>query len=470
MAVYEPRTEAEVYEQAVARFVARSKLTDITEGSVEASILGTMSAEVAAIEHRAWGDREAFWVGDTCVGANLDERAKSLPLGGVTRLGAASAAGSKLALTVVSSAAETLIPAGTIYGRADDPTVQYVQTADVTSPIGTDTYTGAVPYVCAISGVKGNVPIGAINVVLKGPKNLRVVRNTAPASGGLDREADASFRRRIELYVASLVGTQNAALLYAALTFRSSLGSGIRHAFVWEDPFNRGYSELIVDDGNLFAGYIKTGLPTNGVVGLLGVLEVHHEMPAVEPIGQASFLINGLAAPLDANFEVQWASIEERGILYPKAGLFAAGNTWQISNYEVFTGPLAELQRLIEGDNSLPGLKFGKRASGNRVKVRPPLPELVAFKCNIAVATGTDLVTAQAAVKSEIIAFCQSIPPGDPCFIAVLQKHLLTVVDGLINVIFVDTGDDTLLARDIYVINSSPPGAIRADPDQVTVV
>jgi len=370
----------------------------------------------------------------------LDERVRDFPGDGMSRILASAAAGNVVSVVLQSAApgGGFAIPAGTVWGRSDDPSVQYVQTGDVTIPAGQTAYPNVglgqayIPITAAIVGTRGNAVTGAIDTLVSGPDGIGAVSSLALITG-TDRETDDDLIARGFRYLSSLARTMPQALEFLALSFRPSDGSRIRHAKLFEDPTRPAYAELVVDA--VVAG--RKGLATSGTIPVNGQAILYHEPATTEPITNAEFEINGAPAPLDAAGQPRWVSIPERGHLFPIPGLLAPLDTWSIGSigsYNVHTGPIAELQALIEGDPSDPLTLSGWRPSGGRVRVVPPLSQVERYSLNIIVAPGTDAAVARQACIDEGIAFAAEMAPGEPLYLAAMTRRMLNAVDGLTNV------------------------------------
>ena len=462
MPPFQPRTAQEAAQQWLARVIARTKLTDAAQGSVISGIAGANGDEIEAMEAAIDRLKRAHWLDAS--GDLLDERVGDMPPGFQGRLGASAATSDSLTLTIADSAAPTTIPAGTVYGRSDNSGVQYVQVADVTAAAHQLSYPGGgdppVRVVATVLGTSGNAAAaGLVDLVMTPVNGLVGVNNTSTVGGGLDRESDEQLRIRARAYVQGLTGATNGALLYLALTYQSTTGVRMRHATVWEDPKRPAYAEMLIDDGTGLGGYVRSGQPTGGTVSVDGMTVLYHEAPAVEHLGQAQFTIGAGPAPLDASGAEQWVSVEERGVLYPDVGLLAPGDTWALDDYDVYTGPIAELQGVVEGDLERWWEAFGRRPSGGRVKVRPPDTVALDLAAVIVVRTGADLIVTRDLVIAEYGAYLADIAPGLPFRISILYQRVLDNVTDVANWLISNPSSDKY----------PPDGRTRFTPGTVTI-
>lgn len=457
MAIYEPRTQAEIHAAIVARLVARTVLTDVSEGGVAAGITGAVADEIEGVEYAVKQVVDAYAL-EGAEGTLLDERCAQFPGGGLVRLGPSAATGNGLVLTRDNTdPVAQVVPAGTVYGRSDDASVLYVQLADATIAAGQASYPVAgsgdpnVAVVSSVLGDRGNAAVGVIDTIISGPDWLQSVSQAGSVAGGLDRESDAQLRKRALLWMSALARTQKAALEYIGLTFRPSSGARFRHAIVFEPPDRPGYCELLADDG---ASAGKKGITVTGTVPAGGQTAIYHEFPAKGPITPAQFKVNGAPSTID------YVSIPERGLIYPESGQLLAGDTWEVSGYDVYTGGRAELQREVEGDPSDPTGTPGWRAAGCRVRVVAPTEQWVKYRINVVVFEGVDLVAAALEVERETVEYLDTLAPGEPAFIAELYRILMSI-PGIRNVAFMATDEAGNPATTTDVYPATPTDALR---------
>lgn len=448
--------------ELAARMVARSDISDISEGSVLAHLLYGVAEEVSGQERRLARIRDAFFL-DGAGGTDLDDRVADLPPSGLTRMGASNASGGSLALLRTDTTEALIIPAGSTYGRTDDPSLVYRQIADATFLAGQDTVLD-VAVVCLSTGRIGNAPAAAINRVVSAP-GLTGVLSRMAITNGQDEETDERLRARARAYLSSLTGSTPAALEYLGLAFTSTNGARAAFARIFEDPATPGLCELLLDDGSGLAGYQRRGGAITGTVPVGGPPVLWHETPAVEPIGIISVTDSGGGVRELAPGE--FTSIPERGLVYVNDGVLAAGDTWAISKYDVWTGLPAELQKLIEGDTSDPLNLPGYRAAGVRVRVVAPSVFPVSLAVNVVPKAGRDFDQVTQAVKAAIIEYVAMLGPGEALFIARLIDRVMDNTD-VLTVRFY-TGVDTLACA----LDMIPPSArhvLRTETGLITVV
>ena len=409
----------------VARVQARSRLNDVAEGSTLLFTLASVAEELGGVEIRLAGIRDSFAF-DSVSGLDLDERVAELPPGFTPRLPAVSASGNVLTVSRISTDAIQVLPAGTVVGRSDDAKALYRTSVAMTFGIGIEVV-GQIKVVAMSPGEAGNCNSGQINKTVSVPSWVRSVISSAPLSNGQASETDAQLRRRALLWLSSLARCQPAAMEYAALSFIGSDRTRFRYVRLYEDPTRPGYSEIIVDDGSALAGTVRPGRLVSGTIPNGGIGLLWHEAPATAPIDRLTVLRGGVLTTIRAQVGnvVNFVSIPERGAIHiVKTSVFQAGDYWTIQNYNVFVGPPAELQRIIEGQTGDPS-NPGFRALGTRARVTGPTTQDVALDLHIVPIQGVDLEALSAVIQNDAIRFIATLNPGEPLLIARLVDRLM---------------------------------------------
>jgi hypothetical protein len=449
--VYNPRLKADILTTLVQATVARSNLTDLAEGSAVLSVLGAFAEELEAIEFRLQQIRDSFTLSNSS-GADLDERVTDLPVGAVARLGPGNASGSVLSITRSTPTVNPLVvPAGTVYSRSNAPQFKYVQLTDVTIAAGFATYPQpgdvSVTVTCSQSGSDGNCGSASIDTIKSGPSELITVVQTEPITSGVDRESDESLKQRAVAYLSGLARCNKSAIESMCKGFISNDGIQVRHASMFEDPTRPGISYVNIDDGTGFFGFTKGGITISGTVpaGSTAPIVIYHESPAVTAIASGELQIKKVGepdfspAPLNPDNSPRWVSVYERGIIYPDADLLDAGDIWKVENYQVYLGPIAELQSVIEGDPSNPVADSGYRAAGTRIIVTPAqIVYLGSMMINVSFATGTPFNATALLMKDEVVGFFDALAPGETFYKPVLYQRLLNVFDDIITLEITD--------------------------------
>lgn len=457
---FTPITAPEATQFATGRLVASSQLTDVAEGGTALALCTILGQERASIDRAIQGRLDAKFLDVS--GPDLDAACAQLPNGGVARLGAAAASGACMVLTRTDTSGTLVVPANTVLGRGDNPSLRYVTTVSVTFLAGESTKgslaAGYIPVVCTTLGTGGNCLAGTINQIVDGPEGLTSVSQAVALGGGVTRETDDKYRLRATLYLQAFMGSNTRkALEYVALTFQSQSGVRARNAATYFDPSTLpGYVELVVDDGTQFAGQYITGQTVTGTISN-AQRRVYTQGPVRDDdLTTAQVSING-----GTPSSVQWTLVAEAGELWFDSSAVTNGDTYEVTDYTVFTGFVAELQAVLFGasTNALAGL--GWIAAGCRVRVVPPTPNLVRFSLNLVLRDGADFATVSAQVEAVLTEYCASLGPGVEFLIMDAYAALRTNVPNLADCTFNATNTSGQVCVSANVNPTSARASIR---------
>lgn len=435
----------EVEAQINAVVVEQSRLTDSNESAIAGSTSGSVARQIVAVQTSVDGLYASYGFGGS--GQNLRDRCGQLA-GFVVDVPASPAQGAVLQFTRNSSVGELVVPAGSLVQTQLG--VVYSLAVSVTFLDGSLVYpaTGQ-PYgyaIATVPGLTGNCGGGTITQTRSVPDGVIGVTNPIPLANGLPAETDEQLRYRAFQFVAAgLSRTTAPALIYLALTFVASDGTRCRHATVWRDP-TRPYAKLIVSDGQGFAGLQRpatlttTTVPVNGVLGL-----IPFDAPAVED--EITVEVNGSAVT-----PPQWVVRGESGVaIVDQAQTFAvAGDTIVAAPANVYTGFLAELQGVVNGDTQFLGTNQGWRAEATRVVVAPPNAESLELSVLVVYAPGpVEPEAINASIRTAIVEYFLALPIGAPLLVVDLIS-VLNTLPYIVNFRLVDTDDPTVAQGDVY--------------------
>lgn len=412
---------------------ARSGITDMVATDDTYVVLDAAGSQISDVEFRAWAMRQSFDILNPNISEeDFDERCKELPGKRFGRLGASSASGSVLTVTRVDGSSSQIMPAGTTFGRNDGSDATYRTLVPLTFNVGTIALLGV--YVeCTKPGRAGNVPIGVISKMLRGPSWVLSAYNDSPLSNGDEKETLVHAQMRVEKYLSALGGSQKAAMEYLALTYLSSTNTRARTAKGFYDPLNRT-AQLLVDDGSGFAGTTTTMAAMSGTVPKGGQTTIVHPGPATVPIPALKVVRYGGGMDYLTEAAGQMVSVYESGYIYVPSGnswSLREGDVWSIAEFAVYNGFISELQTVICGDVNDPSNTPGWQAFGCRVSVAPPDPLLFSADIHVVPVTGANLDDVQNAVKSATVAFIQNMGPGEPMYMSQLVAFVSQIPEVL---------------------------------------
>jgi hypothetical protein len=337
--------------------------------------------------------------------------------------------------------------------NVNNPSISYVNRDAISFPAGVNTVSNAY-FICLLTGSNTNAPAGSINLVLQGD-GLLSCKNTAPLTGGSDREVDSFLRQRASAMILSLARSQASAIEAIALNFVDSNNTTILHAksFEYADS-HRGYTELVVSDGQGMPGSLREASVTQGVLPdlLSGTRHTFwFDGPAADRLKLAispppDYIDITYTTPVD-----WWIPIEEKGVGWSQAqrDFLIPGAVWTIQGHKVYQGWISEFQDFVNRTCV---------AAGTRVRVVKPEVQLIVLRANCVVQVGRSTTEVFAQVKEFIVEFFNRLAPGEPAFMHRLHDWVAQV-QGVVNIIFEQT--------DLYP--GSPRTKLVATVDNITL-
>jgi hypothetical protein len=413
----------------LARLISTGALTDVSEGGVLPTLLMGIAEELAGFERQLADFVESHYINE--IDGLVDDRVAQIPGLPPRRANLPASGGGFEVFRNDVSEAVTFQPGELQFGRSDVPGVFYVNRDLVTFAVSQVSQTIFV--VCTTPGALGNAPTGVVNQVNTLSGGIAACNNSLPIAGGLDRESTTSLVRRARAWLAALARCQADALTGLALNFVDSNGTTIRHAFAVEyADAQRGYTELVVDDGFGMPGAASPAQATTGTLPAL-VAGTRHtfyfDHPAATPLRLS-------VGNLTFTEETQqnspwWVPLAEKGVAFSQRAetFLTVGATWTIQGHLVYRGWIAEFQRYVN--------QFAA-AAGTRVRVIAPQRQVISLSANCVVATGFAVPDVFARVREAVVQFFIDLPPGQPAFIHRLHAQV-SRVRGVANIIFDQT-------------------------------
>lgn len=457
MGKFQPRRQAQILVDMLARVIARTGLSDVTDTSVVKHILAA-AARNDEEQYFQMSQLLLIFSIDTATGTDLDERAKEIQPGLITRLAAAKAAG-QVVFSRSGTVGTTVIPAGARVKTEDGVVFSTTATTAITaaSPeiipghgVGRDS--DLVSAIADVAGSDGNVSAGTITGFVAKPTGVDAVTNPSRFILGEDRETDDAFRARLKNYIASLPRSTVTALESGVLgATDSETGAIVRYSKAIEDVINRGNVTLYIDDGTgdaetneTVTGEVVTrnldGPPPGSAVG--GETELYTEFRPVKDDG-AFTLTSSLWGVLVRNTDYT---------LNPASGkiVFAAGLTAAeviTADYTRYTGLVAEAQKIVDGDaddrENYPGL----RAAGILVIVDVPTVIQQVVEVTVTVLNGYDHLEVKSNVKTAINDYVNSRGISDDVVLSELTRRMKSVA-GVYDVDYITPTENVIILDD----------------------
>lgn len=374
---FEPKTFSPILQRMVDRVVARSELTDVVPGGQLHTELSAFAREMDDYYVQASKLQDA-WDVDTATGDELDLRAEDIPGGILVRGGAA-----KASLTVVftrsGTVGEATIPTGTVVSVPGGPS--YATIVDGAIADG-DTASASISALAIAAGADGNTNVGTVST-MSGLAGVETVANTTAGTGGSDAETDDELRQRIIGYYASLARSTPDALHYAALgTTLDGFGRVVSVQVLNFPSGIRGLVHLFIDNGT---GTIETtddntGSPESVILNATGGerrlylanIPIHTSFARTISINAVP-----ITEGVDYRFYPDSGLIILDETLYP-TGLVALDDV--TAEYTWYTGLVAEVQKIVNGDPDDRVNYPGYAAAGVQVLVLAPATTQLAIE------------------------------------------------------------------------------------------
>ena len=255
---------------------AASQLLDLTVGSTLRAILEANASMALWLQ---WLTLQVLRTtrAATSEGSDLDSWMADYAF---SRLSASAAAGQATFSRFVALS-NALVPAGTRIRTTDasqtfvvlaDPTNATWQAGQVGFQLAVGVSSVTLPIQAAAVGVTGNVQAGAISLLATALPGIDSVTNSAPLSGGVDSEADASLRQRFQNYLASLSRATLVAVESAVSNVQLGLSFIVKENINPDGTAHPGNFLVVVDDG--------TGAPPPALL-----TEIALAVDVVRPVG-----------------------------------------------------------------------------------------------------------------------------------------------------------------------------------------
>lgn len=410
-----PKLQQQRQQQILQRFlsnvIAESGLTDVADTAVMKHLGAAFARELDEAYYQMTRVSALFDV-DTAAGDDLDERAAEIQPGTLTRVGARSSIGQVIFSRNTSTGSVT-IPSGSVVRTAEG--IEFATTSQTTI-LDTQTSSPETPVVAVEPGLAGNVGANTVVKFSNRIPGVDSVTNNTTLTGGLDKESDDSFRGRIKGFIASLSRCTVEALEFISKGIEDSVTNKTAlFTHVFEDPVDRGNVILYIDDG---AGTAATDVLDIG----LGAVDLPTETVIAAALGGEEFLdLDNKPLDIDTVSPVITSNI--RGVLTnltdyninPASGRIFFSPALVVgeeitAQYRVYTGLIAAVQKVVDGDANDRTNFPGYRAAGVLVRVLSPVvislgvtAGVTGVSVQLTLPDGSDFATASAAAQNAIL-------------------------------------------------------------------
>ncbi len=249
------KSEEQIFAQQLARVVARSDLSDVSDVSPTKHVLRASSRQDGKQYYEMSLLLQLFAL-DSATGEDLDERAKDLPPGTITRILSRQGV-VQLVFIRAGTTGTVAIPIGTKVKTSGNVIFTTTTTGTITptsaeqiSGHGAGRDSNLVSATADEGGVAGNAGSGTIIRFVARPPGVNEVTNPSAGQFGRDKESDDDFRKRIQDYIAGLARCPVLAIEAGIIGQEDPIsGAAIVYAKVVEDIVDRGEVYAYVDDG-----------------------------------------------------------------------------------------------------------------------------------------------------------------------------------------------------------------------------
>lgn len=437
MPVFQPRNRIEILREMVARVIARSKLVKLTRNSVVFHVLAAAANEDAEQYVQMARLRNLFSI-DRARGSDLDERAKEILPGTISRRGALFASGD-VTFSRPGTTGTISIPAGSQVAAEDADGKILFRTVASASINDGNTDSGPVGVVATVAGSRHNVAAGAINQLVSRISGVTSVTNGAAFENGRDRESDESFRSRLKSFVQAISRGTPRSLIGFAVNVILADGRRVLFAAVDEPIVPDGTVDLVIDDGtgnteefdDTFIGSSDTFL-TSATGGEKNIFT--SERPIRDDGSFALEIDTGsgyVTQVRGTDFELNPAigQIELSNASWP-TGLPVGASAR--ANYRYYTGLIRETQRVLDGDPANPLRYSGVRAAGVQVHVVAADPVFQSVTGQISVLPDFDPTVVLNNVEAAILDYINSLGIGENVIAAEIIERAMGVT-GMFN-------------------------------------
>lgn len=252
---FQPKRFEQILADMLARMVARTALSDVSDTSVFKHLLAAAARSDDEQYYQMQNLLSLFNI-DTATGDDLDERAKDIQPALISRISAAKATGTVVfsragtsGTTTIAIGTKVKTSSGVIFTTTATGTITAASPEQVSGHgVGRDS--GLVAVVADLPGITGNAAAGTVTKFETKPAGIDEVTNLSAFANGRDKETDSSFRNRLKLYVQSLARCSPLAMQSALIGQEDPItGTTILFAKVIEDTINLGNVSVYVDDG-----------------------------------------------------------------------------------------------------------------------------------------------------------------------------------------------------------------------------
>ncbi len=458
MPKFQPKRDEQIFSRMLARVIARTDMTDVTDASAVKHVLAAAARGDGDIYYQLSLLLKLFSI-DSATGDDLDARAKDVQPSVIRRRQATRAVG-----TVVFSRTGTTgtitIPIGTkvktaggvIFATTEAGSISALSVEQISGHgVGRDSLEVAV--IADVAGSTGRVAAETVIKFVTKPNGVDEVTNpSAFVVAGVDREEDDDFRARIKRFIASLARSTVQALEAALVGAQDpDTGAVILFARAVEDISTPAIVTLYIDDGT------GTAEATEDAVDEVVTAALEGPPVGAAVGGETKLLLSQKPIKID----VEPALVSDprgaltRGVEYtlnPADGQLIFDPPLEAAevitaSYTYYTGLVAYAQKVIDGDKDDRENFPGFRAAGVFVFVDVPQVLLQNVVASLVIKEGYTALEVEAAVVEAIKAYINALEISGDVISRELSKRIMQV-PGVFDISALTPASNTVLLDD----------------------
>ena len=427
MGQFEPKQFEDILERMINRVVARTELTDINDGSSLKQVLAAAAREIDDTNYQMINLLDLFDI-NKAIGADLDEHAKQFNPSLITRNLSSRATG-QIVFSRVGTTGTVTIPIGTqikVPASGAQSAILF-STTSIGTILAGFTDSNAVDVVADDSGTVGNVAGGSITGFASKPSGVDSVMNPSAITNGSDEETDDSFRQRLKNQIKGLARAHVDGLETAALSAEDPItGKFVKFAQVVEDPFTLGRVTVYIDDGaGSLSGETLAKIGVSVVAAAVGG-ETVINLPDKPIKTESAFSLfrNAVLLIQDTDYVLNPASGQINFLPAGSVPALSPGDAIT-ATYTVFTGLIALVQKIIDGDPGDRATYPGYRAAGVLVRVLTPTIIFQTVEMNITVLAGFDQTFVAGQVSDAISSYINGLGISDDVILNEIRERAM---------------------------------------------
>jgi uncharacterized phage protein gp47/JayE len=431
MGHFQAETANVIAQRMINKIVARTRLNDLTQTSEFYQVVMSCAR---ALEKTQQGMEDLLDDTDIdrATGEMLDEIGKKLNPDLITRQTGTYATSTQV-FSRIGSVGVVTIPIGTqikvpASGAGED--LIFATTAVGTISDGA-TASSPVATRAAETGSKYQVAPNAINAFVAKPAGVDTTYNPSAVTNGLDNESDDEFRRRIKDYVRSLARCHVPALEAACRgVYDAATGKRVQWCNVHEQWWTPTRIIVYIDDGSGTAESttVYTGQLIYTAVG--GEVDIYVAQKPIKSTASYTFYLNTGGGPVAMTEGTDYYFNPASGHMKLLASQFPDGlGSGDIitGDFTQYTGLIAEVQKVIDGDSADRSTYPGYRAGGILAIAQSPTIVSQTVNVNIDIKAGYDQATTRASVTAAISAYINGLGINEDVIVNELVERIMAV-------------------------------------------